>query len=71
MAVVTAIINLMFVAMSIHFVRYYNDWEEMKLRPEIRLEYGEKIIHLLCYEVLPAYAVVMIFAAVILWLLRK
>jgi hypothetical protein len=65
-------INLIFVALSVFLVaKFHFEWETANIAPEDRLLYGEKLLRIACYQVIPAYAIVMSLSAFVFWLLRK
>jgi hypothetical protein len=80
-AVITAIANLIFVAMIIHSVWSYHVGDKSNPaqyqisqnaeQGQKRFKSDEVQLHILAYQVLPANAMLGLFSAYVLWRLRK
>ena len=72
--VVLAVIalNLIAVGSTIRSILKFHDvWDKENLSPEVRLVYGDKLLHVIYYEILPADMSVMIISVIGIWILRK
>jgi len=65
-------LNALFViALLLLIALFYKKWDSVDIKPDTRLIFDEKLLHILHYEVLPLISGAMILSARLFWKLRK
>jgi hypothetical protein len=71
LAIIGLIVNVVFAIVLLLFSVRHPHWETLRLSPDVRRTYYEKLLRILCNQALPWTSGAMGFSAVLFWKLRK